>query len=87
MKYSVAFDAAVLKHDMKHRWGTTLEELTEEEKLHVARNKYAEAYGNFCSMMQSDKNDGSIRYLNWSIDKALGLRSKACGSVRIGKYK
>tara|TARA_R110001599_G_scaffold256820_1_gene457122 strand:- start:9140 stop:9424 length:285 start_codon:yes stop_codon:yes gene_type:complete len=57
-------------------WSDTLCETTAEEKKLIVEKKMAKCIGDYKRMMASPKNDGSTDYVQWAVNKVLGIPPK-----------
>jgi predicted nucleic-acid-binding protein len=80
-----SFDKTVENRRLMDSWGDGLFVVTEEDKKLRADKLYAEAKGNFTNIMKSLKNNNSIAYETWAVNKALGLSAKASSSMKTSK--
>lgn len=69
-------EAAILANGLIRSWSDGLFTNTQEEKDARAKKYSDEAKANFIKMMESPKNNKTVAYENWAINKALGLSSK-----------
>ena len=64
---------AIVSYGLDKSWRDGLFIKTDEEREARYVEKYTEAESAFLRMMRTPKNDGSERWRNWAIKKALGF--------------
>lgn len=77
-----SFDKTVQFRKLMDSWGDGLFVKTEEDRKERAEKLYAEAKEKFTGMMNSPKNNKSITYETWAVNKALGISSRASSSMK-----
>jgi len=79
---------AIRRHRMMDVWSASIAPLTDAQKKEKAVKHALEAKEAYLKMMRSSKNDGSDRYKDWALQKALGLRAKKGYTAQAtgGKY-
>ena len=66
---------AIVSYGLDKSWRDGLFIKTDEEREARYMEKYTEAESAFLRMMRTPKNDGSERWRNWAIKKALELKA------------
>lgn len=67
------FERLIEKHDLYNKWGDGLFVTTDKERMERIDKKFSEAKKAYEIMMKSPKNNGTNRYQQWALERALGI--------------